>query len=132
MSMMAIVDHGFIGSHAIVYFRVRARHAPRDVIVALGSHASIEVATALVDWFRQDIIVVVAEDAGGSTTAGCTGGDEIVLAAEAVAVVKAGAGWDESNPVHVDLDGRCFQIAVAFEAGAWAAAPIDRGRASSE
>jgi hypothetical protein len=48
------------------------------------------------------------------------------LAAAAIAVVKACASWDESDPIVVELARRCFDVSLRHEGQSWSVRVLER------
>jgi hypothetical protein len=93
---------------ALQFFRVRV--ASRAVLVVSTDRPDEEplLLASLTPQFPGDAIAIVREERTGWARVTSEGSDDGIAAA--VAMVKASCGWDESNPMAIELDARRVNV----------------------
>lgn len=139
-----------VGSHHIVvpglvaplqYFFVRVdphrEDGPLNYVVVFDPAPALppEIVaslTAFVLEFIGSTLLLAACRGTGHASVRCERQDHHEQVASAVATVMAGASWDESDPIVVEVNEHALAVRLVFETGAWAstisALPGEGGR----
>jgi hypothetical protein len=115
----------------VQYFRVRltsstlATGTDRAVFAVsalqpeLSDEAVASLATVLSTHLADSVLVFLRKDHPGRAVATSTMSTHAELAAAAVATIKTAAGWDESNPIEVRVDGNDFEVFMVRREQHW-------------